>query len=100
MKTDPQLAAETGREYNRKFANADKNGDLLLNQDEFAAYFQMAFEDSKARFGDSMSFSEEDMANHYAAYNSVTPEVEGVSEKDVARSYFLRTALQAEINSS
>ena len=72
-------------EYAKMFADADANGDGVLDLAEFQAFSRAGVAKGRSE-GHFVDDSEEKMARSYAIANQITPGVDGVSMADMGAS--------------
>ena len=71
-------------EMAQTFAEADKNNDGVLFEDEFIDYMNITSKKEKEQFGDAAKFDEKSLKVHYAKYyNPLVPDHDGVTLADL-----------------
>ena len=82
--TDPDYKAQVLKEDEEAFEEADTNTkDGLLDETEFGHYLQIKYEGKVKRLGGAVEPSADSNAKWYQALNSLHPEVEGVTKRDI-----------------
>ena len=99
-----QMASEEFRaarmaEYAKMFADADANGDGVLDEAEFRAFTTAGVVKGRSE-GHFVDDSEEKLARSYALANRMTPGVEGVSMADMGKCMPLYHAKFAELKAA
>jgi hypothetical protein len=79
---NPALFDEATAEFKAAWKISDANNDMLLDLDEYKNFANKHNENMKRRWGESTKGSEEEDEEMYDILNSVTPNYEGISERD------------------
>ena len=79
---DPQAQAEMYINQCMIFMTADSNSDDLLLEDEYCVYHEAMLTSAKNRFGSMPDYNEESAKEIYALYNSLNPDIDGISKED------------------
>ena len=68
---------------NKNFSESDADGDSLLNCDEFVAFEKKRNEYQKTKYGEALSFTDDEYREHYKYFDALSPETQGVSVQDL-----------------
>ena len=78
-----QKSAEFQEGVKTCFEAADANKDSLLDKDEYVVFEKKRAEMATARYGEALTFTDDEYKEHYQYANGITPGTEGISFQDL-----------------